>query len=69
MKCNNCGSVLSCTCERLVAADGTSCCKTCIGSYNALNPKNNKQTQRPKSASNTTPSNVSVIYRGPGVQH
>lgn len=32
-KCNNCGTKLGCSCKRRTASDGTSCCASCISSY------------------------------------
>jgi len=33
MTCGNCGARLSCGCQRKTAADGTSCCTSCIAFY------------------------------------
>jgi hypothetical protein len=34
MKCANCGSKLSCGCQKRVAKDGKACCSNCVGKYN-----------------------------------
>lgn len=34
MNCPNCGSVLSCGCQRRVASDGKQCCSSCVTRYN-----------------------------------
>ena len=34
MTCKNCGKKLSCGCKKRAAKDGTSCCSTCVQSYN-----------------------------------
>ena len=31
--CHNCGTGLSCGCERITASDGTPCCNHCIQAY------------------------------------
>lgn len=31
--CSNCGTVLSCGCQKRVASDGSLCCDGCIQSY------------------------------------
>jgi hypothetical protein len=43
--CANCGNMLSCGCQRTKASDGTSVCRSCIGSYEAT--LQNKKTQQP----------------------
>ena len=32
-KCNNCGAVLSCGCQKTTASNGRSCCNNCINQY------------------------------------
>ncbi len=32
--CNNCGSRLSCGCQRRTAKDGKACCSGCVAAYN-----------------------------------
>jgi hypothetical protein len=34
MKCTNCGANYSCGCKKRIAKDGTSCCASCITTYN-----------------------------------
>lgn len=34
MKCSNCQTALSCGCKKRVAKDGTSCCASCVATYN-----------------------------------
>ena len=39
MKCQNCGSKLSCGCQQKIASNGKSCCNNCIVAYeNSLRP-------------------------------
>ena len=33
-KCSNCGTRITCGCQKRVAKDGTSCCTKCVGQYN-----------------------------------
>jgi len=34
--CPNCGSQLSCGCQRRTASNGTTCCENCIAGYEAM---------------------------------
>lgn len=34
-QCNNCKTPLGCTCAKRIASDGTSCCATCVATYEA----------------------------------
>jgi hypothetical protein len=34
--CSNCGSQLSCGCQRRTASNGTECCENCIAGYEAM---------------------------------
>lgn len=34
MKCSNCGSKLTCGCQKRVATDGRQCCSQCVANYN-----------------------------------
>jgi hypothetical protein len=61
--CNNCGSRLSCGCQRRTAKDGKACCNGCVHGYNA-SIKIKQQTNN----INTAPSNVMSTYNGPGMQ-
>lgn len=63
MKCLNpkCGATLGCTCKIRKASDGQSCCSVCIGTYEASIKKGNAVPQQP--------TNVKVVYDGPGKQH
>lgn len=39
-KCKNCGTKITCGCQKRVAKDGTSCCTKCVSTYNnSLNSK------------------------------
>lgn len=41
MNCPNCGTALTCGCQRKVAFDGTQCCASCVTDYeNKQNAKN-----------------------------
>lgn len=71
--CLNCNSNIGCTCQRIVANDGTSCCANCVGAYNAAHPSTQKVNNNPGApktsvSGNTAPQNVSAVYRGPGHQ-
>lgn len=69
--CSNCKASFGCSCQIRVANNGTSCCNACVAKYNlshpvakpAVNVKENIITLE-----NTAPSNVTIIYRGPGHQ-
>lgn len=64
MNCSNCKAVLSCGCKVRKASNGTSCCTACITSYEAgLKAKTNFP------GAPDAPTNVKVVYNGPGVQH
>lgn len=72
MKCPNCGTSLGCSCQQRVAGDGTSCCSQCVTAYNiahpvakpAVKPKPSVNLKQP----NTAPTDVTVVYKGPGHQ-
>jgi hypothetical protein len=32
-KCSNCGTRITCGCQKRVAKDGTSCCTKCVSKY------------------------------------
>ena len=60
--CNNCKSRLSCGCQKRSAKDGKDCCHSCVHGYNAT-------IQIKQQANiNTTPSNITTVYKGPGTQ-
>jgi len=64
-KCSNCGTQLTCGCQKRVAADGRACCSNCIANYSA----GLKSTTPPATkATVKSPSHVKAIYRGPGQQ-
>ena len=67
MNCANptCKAVLSCGCKVRKASDGASCCTMCIAAYEA--GLTAKRAQQP--GANQAPTNVKVVYRGPGIQH
>jgi hypothetical protein len=47
VKCTNCGSVMSCGCQKRVASDGKHCCKNCITTYeNNLKLIKNSQSNK-----------------------
>jgi hypothetical protein len=62
-KCLRCRKEIGCTCNRRTAHDGTACCIHCIGEYIKQNP-----VQKPAPGSKHAPTNVTVMYKGPGVQ-
>lgn len=33
MNCPNCGTTLTCSCQRKIASDGTQCCSSCVAIY------------------------------------
>lgn len=35
MTCPNCGTLITCGCQRRTASNGTQCCQTCIGTVEA----------------------------------
>jgi hypothetical protein len=63
-KCLNCGSAITCSCQKVVAADGKTVCKNCVASYNQ---QLNIQKSQPKPNS-VAPSGVTATYVGPGKQ-
>ncbi len=66
MICNNCKAKLGCGCQKRVASDKTQCCSNCIAVYESgLVQKKNIQTGSNAQA----PTNVKVVYNGPGKQH
>ena len=60
MKCTNCGSVLSCGCQKRTASDGRAVCGACITNYEA-----SLKQAKLSSPGNTAPSNVNVFYTAP----
>ena len=60
--CLNCGTTLSCGCQKRTASDGKSVCSNCLSAYET-NLKN-KNVQKPGN-NNTAPSNVNVFYKAP----
>lgn len=65
MKCSNCGKSLGCGCQKRVASNGTSCCSTCLAVYEA-------GLMAVKTAipiNKIAPTDVKVLYKGPGKQH
>ena len=71
-KCKNCGTSLGCSCQLRTASNGTACCSICLVGYERKISGNKAPATPPKqgsvSSSNTTPSSVKVLYKGPGVQ-
>jgi hypothetical protein len=60
--CLNCGTALSCGCQKRVASDGKSVCGTCLAKYE-LSLKAIKGVQPPSTG--TAPTNVNVFYKAP----
>ena len=59
MNCQNCGSRLSCGCQKRTASDGKQCCSKCITAYeHGLIKKN---IARPKT--NTEPIITKIIQK------
>jgi hypothetical protein len=56
--CLNCGTKLSCGCQKRTASDGKSVCGTCLSSYE-ISLKN------PSTNTSTAPTNVNVFYKKP----
>lgn len=44
MKCSNCGTKLTCGCQKRTAKDGTQCCQSCIASYEAAKKNATNET-------------------------
>lgn len=72
IKCPNCGTSLGCACQQRVANDGTSCCSNCVAAYNVQHPVAKPAVIKPKPSPapsfGNPPSEVTVVYRGPGHQ-
>lgn len=68
--CTNCKNQLSCGCQKRAASDGRAVCTTCIAPYEAK-IKNLKFVPPPIPPANgvTVPTNVTVLYKGPGKQY
>jgi len=69
--CSNCKASFGCSCQIRIAANGTSCCSACVAAYNAKHPVAKpaiKAKENIITLENTTPSNVTIFYRGPGHQ-
>ena len=58
MNCQNCGSRLSCGCQKRTASDGKQCCSKCITAYQNKLAKNNAT---PKT--NTEPVITKIIQK------
>jgi hypothetical protein len=57
--CLNCGTKLSCGCQKRTASDGKSVCGTCLAGYEA-------NLKKPGTTTNSTaPTNVNVFYKKP----
>lgn len=56
MNCSNCGTRMSCGCQRRTASDGKSCCSKCINTYEAKL----KLLKTPKTS--TDPIITDIIY-------
>ena len=68
IKCGNCKSTLSCTCQKRQALDGTNCCKACVTDFNnKLKVKGFKAITPIKTPGGiNSPTNVQATYAGPG---
>ena len=59
--CLNCGTKLSCGCQKRTASDGKSVCGTCLGGSEAgLKKSGTAPTTNP-----TTKTNVNIFYKKP----
>lgn len=58
--CPNCKSKLSCGCQKRIASNGATVCTMCLASYEASIRK------KSSSSTGTDPSNVTILYNGPG---
>lgn len=61
--CMNCKAKLSCGCQKRTASNGASVCTNCITAYETALSRN-RTLSTPSSG--TAPSNVTVMYNGPG---
>jgi hypothetical protein len=59
--CLNCGTKLSCGCQKRTASDGKSVCGTCLAGYEA----SLKRSGTPATTNPTAPTNVNVFYKKP----
>lgn len=59
--CLNCGTKLSCGCQKRTASDGKSVCGTCLAGYES----NLKKSGTPPTVNPTTNTNVNVFYKKP----
>lgn len=58
MKCPNCGSALSCGCQKRVASDGAQVCTNCLSSYEIKiqsEKAKNAITNQPRMRQQTSP--------------
>lgn len=62
-KCANCGTTLSCGCQKRKASDGKQVCANCLASYEASIKKTSSGSTSPFS-----PNGVKLTYNGPGQQ-
>jgi hypothetical protein len=56
--CLNCGTKLSCGCQKRTASDGKSVCGTCLAGYES-------NLKKLGTTSPTAPTNVNVFYKKP----
>ena len=66
--CPNCKKRLGCSCQLKKANDGTQCCTNCVGKYNLTKTSAKKSEGSKEETTGDAPSNVEVIYNGPGKQ-
>ena len=66
--CPNCKKSYGCSCKARKAKDGTACCSYCVAGLNAKIDAKQKKAQSTAEPKVTPPSNVQVIYNGPGKQ-
>lgn len=62
-KCLNCGTVLSCGCQKRKASDGKSVCKACIGRYEQSLKKTKKARNKAEATYNGAPIILSVTAK------
>jgi hypothetical protein len=58
MNCPNCGSAITCGCQRRTASDGTVCCANCITTY-----ENKNKVGKKKDDQSLTPQQVITLKK------
>lgn len=59
MNCPNCGSTITCGCQRKIALDGTVCCANCIVAYESKS----KGSSKKKDDQTLTPQQVILLKK------